>query len=90
VFHAERFRRNCRCSLGKQVIPIIPSFILCKALELVLHTKTPTYGDQKMLYLAIDQHKAQLLTLNLRNEKGDVIQRGQISTNQTYCAGNKN
>ena len=43
-----------------------------------------------MLYLAIDQHKAQLLTLNLRNEKGDVIQRGQISTNQTYCAGNKN
>ena len=33
-----------------------------------------------MLYLAIDQHKAQL-TINLRNEKGDVIQKGQISTN---------
>lgn len=33
-----------------------------------------------MLYLAIDQHKAQL-TINLRNEKGDVIQKEQISTN---------
>jgi len=32
-----------------------------------------------MLYLAIDQHKDQL-TVNLRNEKGDVIQKDQIST----------
>ncbi len=32
-----------------------------------------------MLYLAIDQHKAQL-TVNIRNEHGDVIQKGQIST----------
>lgn len=33
-----------------------------------------------MLYLAIDQHKEQL-TVNLRNEKGDVILKDQISTN---------
>jgi len=33
-----------------------------------------------MLYLAIDQHRDQL-TINLRNEKGDVIQKVQISTN---------
>jgi len=32
-----------------------------------------------MLYLAIDQHKAQL-TVNLRNEKGDVILKEQIRT----------
>jgi len=32
-----------------------------------------------MLYLAIDQHRDQL-TINLRNEKGDVIQKEQIST----------
>jgi len=32
-----------------------------------------------MLYLAIDQHRDQL-TINLRNEKGDVIQKDQIST----------
>ena len=32
-----------------------------------------------MLYLAIDQHKAQI-TINLRNEQGDVIQKEQIST----------
>ncbi len=32
-----------------------------------------------MLYLAIDQHKAQL-TVNVRNEYGDVIQKAQIST----------
>ncbi len=32
-----------------------------------------------MLYLAIDQHKNQL-TINVRNEYGDVIQKGQIST----------
>ena len=32
-----------------------------------------------MLYLAIDQHKAQL-TINLRNEHGDVVQKGQVST----------
>jgi len=33
-----------------------------------------------MLYLAIDQHKHQM-TINVRNEQGDVIQKGQISTN---------
>jgi len=33
-----------------------------------------------MLYLAIDQHKHQL-TINIRNEQGDVMQKGQISTN---------
>ncbi|MDR0327591.1 MAG: IS110 family transposase [Planctomycetaceae bacterium] len=33
-----------------------------------------------MLYLAIDQHKNQL-TVNIRNEHGDVIQKGQVSTN---------
>jgi len=33
-----------------------------------------------MLYLAIDQHKSQL-TINLRNEHGDVIQKGQVRTN---------
>lgn len=32
-----------------------------------------------MLYLAIDQHKAQL-TVNLRNEQGDIILKDQIST----------
>ena len=32
-----------------------------------------------MLYLAIDQHRDQL-TINLRNEKGDIIQKEQIST----------
>ena len=32
-----------------------------------------------MLYLAIDQHRDQL-TINLRNEKGDVILKDQIST----------
>lgn len=32
-----------------------------------------------MLYLGIDQHKAQL-TINLRNEQGDVIQKEQVST----------
>lgn len=32
-----------------------------------------------MLYLAIDQHKSQL-TINIRNEHGDVIQKGQVST----------
>jgi len=33
-----------------------------------------------MLYLGIDLHKSQI-TINLRNENGDVIQTGQISTN---------
>lgn len=32
-----------------------------------------------MLYLAIDQHSKQL-TINLRNENGDVLQRRQVST----------
>jgi hypothetical protein len=32
-----------------------------------------------MLYLGIDQHKVQL-TINLRNEQGDVIQQCQVST----------
>jgi transposase len=35
-----------------------------------------------MLYLAIDQHKNQM-TINIRNEQGDVIQKGQVSTNHT-------
>lgn len=35
-----------------------------------------------MLYLGIDLHKAQL-TINLRNENGDVIQTGQISTDHS-------
>ena len=35
-----------------------------------------------MLYLAIDQHKNQM-TINIRNEEGDVIQKGQVSTNHT-------
>ena len=34
-----------------------------------------------MLYLAIDQHKSQL-TVNVRNERGDVVQKGQVSTNR--------
>lgn len=33
-----------------------------------------------MLYLAIDQHKCQL-TVNIRNEHGDIVQKGQVSTN---------
>jgi transposase len=32
-----------------------------------------------MLYLAIDQHK-NYLTINIRNEQGDVLQKGQVST----------
>lgn len=32
-----------------------------------------------MLYLSIDQHRKQL-TINLRNEKGDVLERRQVST----------
>ena len=32
-----------------------------------------------MLYLGIEQHKAQI-TVNLRNEQGDVIQQCQVST----------
>ena len=32
-----------------------------------------------MLYLAIDQHRKQL-TVNLRNDEGDVLQRRQVST----------
>ena len=32
-----------------------------------------------MLYLAIDQHKHHL-TINIRNEQGEVMQKGQIST----------
>ena len=32
-----------------------------------------------MLYLAIDQHKNHL-TINIRNEQGDVLQKGQIPT----------
>src|SRR5215469_4438468 len=34
-----------------------------------------------MLYLAIDQHKSQL-TINVRNEQGDVVQKGQVSTHR--------
>jgi hypothetical protein len=32
-----------------------------------------------MLYLAIDQHRKQL-TVNLRNEQGDVLVKRQVST----------
>ena len=32
-----------------------------------------------MLYLAIDQHK-NYLTINIRNEQGNVFQKGQVST----------
>ncbi len=32
-----------------------------------------------MLYLAIDQHRKQL-TVNLRNEQGDVLLKRQVST----------
>jgi hypothetical protein len=32
-----------------------------------------------MLYLAIDQHRKQL-TVNLRNDQGDVLLRRQVST----------
>jgi transposase len=39
-----------------------------------------------MLYLAIDQHKNHL-TINIRNEQGDVIQKGQVSTNHTDIDG---
>jgi transposase len=35
-----------------------------------------------MLYLAIDQHRNQL-TINLRNENGDVLERRQVSTEWT-------
>ena len=34
-----------------------------------------------MLYLGIDQHKHHL-TVNIRNEQGEVMQKGQISTNR--------
>jgi len=33
-----------------------------------------------MLYLIIDQHN-QHLTINIRNEQGAIIQKGQVSTN---------
>ncbi len=35
--------------------------------------------DRKMLYLAIDQHRKQV-TVNLRNESGDVLLKRQVST----------
>jgi len=35
-----------------------------------------------MQYLAIAQHKNHL-TINIRNEQGDVVQKGQVSTNHT-------
>jgi len=35
-----------------------------------------------MLYLAIDQHKNHL-TINIRNEHGDAIQKEQVSTHHT-------
>ena len=35
-----------------------------------------------MLYLAIDQHRKQL-TVNLRNEEGDVLLKRQVSTEWT-------
>ena len=42
-------------------------------------TQPLPHGDLSMLYLGIDQHKAQI-TVNLRNEQGDVIQQCQVST----------
>jgi transposase len=39
-----------------------------------------------MLYLAIDQHKDQL-TINVRNEQGEVIQKGQVSTKHDEING---
>jgi transposase len=39
-----------------------------------------------MLYLAIDQHRDQL-TINVRNERGDVIQKGQVSTKHAEING---
>lgn len=39
-----------------------------------------------MLYLAIDQHRKQL-TVNLRNEQGDVLVRRQVSTEWTRVRG---
>ncbi len=36
-------------------------------------------GGPTMLYLAIDQHRKQL-TVNLRNESGDVLLKRQVST----------
>ena len=35
--------------------------------------------DQEMLYLAIDQHRKQL-TVNMRNEPGDILLKRQVST----------
>ena len=37
-----------------------------------------------MLYLAIDQHRKQL-TVNLRDEAGDVILKRQVSTEWARC-----
>ena len=42
-----------------------------------------------MLYLAIDQHRKQL-TVNLRNESGDVILKRQVSAEWPALAGKSN
>ncbi len=39
-----------------------------------------------MLYLAIDQHRKQL-TVNLRNEQGDVLVKRQVSTGNSKGSG---
>src|SRR5208337_3113831 len=43
------------------------------------HSPKAQTGGPSMLYLAIDQHRKQL-TVNLRNESGDVILKRQVST----------
>ena len=43
------------------------------------HSPKAQTGGPTMLYLAIDQHRKQL-TVNLRNEAGDVILKRQVST----------
>lgn len=41
--------------------------------------RVPTQEDLEILYLAIDQHRKQL-TMNIRNQQGDVILKRQVST----------
>lgn len=44
--------------------------------------RVQTQEDREILYLAIDQHRKQL-TVNVRNEMGDVILKRQVSTEWT-------
>jgi transposase len=45
----------------------------------VFHSPKAQTGGPTMLYLAIDQHRKQL-TVNLRNEQGDIVLQRQVST----------